>query len=44
MALSIRFAEVGRGWAKNTSAVPFNLDDSHAHFAKLHMTQDGVVH
>ena len=37
-------AEVGRGWAKSTGAVPFTLDDSHAHFAKLHMTQDGVVH
>jgi hypothetical protein len=37
-------AEVGRGWAKSTGAVPFTLNDSHAHFAKLHMTQDGVVH
>jgi hypothetical protein len=37
-------AEVGRGWGKSTGPVPFVLDDSHAHFAKLHMTQNGVVH
>lgn len=38
-----RIAEVGRGWAKSTGAVKFDLADSHAHFARLHMTQDGVL-
>lgn len=37
-------AEIGRGWAKATGPLVFNLDDSHAHFAKLHMTGSGVVH
>jgi hypothetical protein len=36
-------AEVGRGWAKASGQVAFELADSHAHFAELHMTQDGVV-
>jgi hypothetical protein len=37
-------AEVGRGWATATGPVQFDLEDSHAHFARLHMTQSGVVH
>jgi hypothetical protein len=37
------FAEVGRGWAKTSGAIALNLEDSHAHFAHLHMTQSGVV-
>lgn len=37
-------AEVGRGWAKATGPLTFGLEDSHAHFAKLHMTGSGVVH
>jgi hypothetical protein len=36
-------AEVGRGWAKTSSPIALNLSDSHAHFAHLHITQDGVV-
>ena len=36
-------AEVGRGWAKTSGAIALNLEDSHAHFAHLHMTQSGVV-
>lgn len=36
-------AEIGRGWGQSTGAVPFTLSDSHAHFARLHMTQDGLV-
>lgn len=39
-----KIAEVGRGWAESTGPVQFNLEDSHAHFCKLHLTQDGVVH
>lgn len=37
-------AEVGRGWAVASGPVHFDLKDSHAHFAQLHMTQSGVVH
>lgn len=37
-------AEVGRGWSKASGAIELNLEDSHAHFAHLHMTQSGVVH
>jgi hypothetical protein len=36
-------AEVGRGWTKTSGAIALNLEDSHAHFAHLHMTQSGVV-
>ena len=36
-------AEVGRGWTNTSGAVALNLDNSHAHFARLHMTQSGVV-
>jgi hypothetical protein len=36
-------AEVGRGWATTSGAIALNLEDSHAHFAHLHMTQSGVV-
>jgi hypothetical protein len=37
-------AEVGRGWATTQGPVSIELKDTHAHFAELHMTQDGVVH
>lgn len=36
--------EVGRGWATTQGPVDVQLADSHAHFAKLHMTESGVVH
>lgn len=36
-------AEVGRGWAETSGPVSVNLQDSHAHFAPLHMNQSGVV-
>ena len=36
-------AEVGRGWANTSGAIALSLEDSHAHFAHLHMTQSGVV-
>lgn len=35
--------EVGRGWAKTSGQIPLSLDNSHAHFSRLHMTQNGVV-
>jgi len=37
-------AEVGCGSGKASGAIAFNLENSHAHFAHLHMTQSGVVH
>ena len=36
--------EVGRGWAKTSGPLDVQLEDSHAQFAELHMTQSGVVH
>ncbi|MBA2771354.1 MAG: DUF1326 domain-containing protein [Sphingomonas sp.] len=36
--------EVGRGWATTQGAIEIELSDSHAQFAKLHMTESGVVH
>jgi hypothetical protein len=36
-------AEAGRGWATTSGAIALTLEDSHAHFARLHMTQRGVV-
>jgi hypothetical protein len=37
-------AEVGRGFTKTSGAIQLNMQDSHAHFTDLHMTQSGVVH
>jgi hypothetical protein len=37
-------AEVGRGWTTTSGAIQLNMQDTHAHFADLHMTQSGVVH
>ena len=36
-------AEAGRGWANTSGVIKLNLTDSHAHFAKLHITGTGVV-
>ncbi len=36
-------AEIGRGWAKTSGPIELTLEDSHAHFADLHMTESGVV-
>jgi len=36
--------EVGRGWAETKGPVDVQLSDSHAQFAKIHMTESGVVH
>lgn len=36
--------EVGRGWAETKGQLRFSLQDSHAHFAPLHMTERGVAH
>lgn len=37
-------AEIGRGWSQTFGALQLDLQDSHAQFAPLHMTQAGVVH
>lgn len=37
-------AEVGRGWAETKGPIAISLVDSHAQFARLHMTESGVVH
>jgi hypothetical protein len=36
-------AEVGRGWAATSGAIKLSLNDSHAHFNRLHMNQSGVI-
>jgi hypothetical protein len=36
-------AEAGRGWTKTLGTIALNLENTHAHFANLHMTQSGVV-
>ena len=36
-------AEVGRGWGTTSGAVELRMQDSHAHFARLHMNQSGVL-
>lgn len=36
-------AEVGRGWVKTSGAIELDLNDSHAHFVRMHMTESGVV-
>lgn len=36
--------EVGRGWAETQGPLKLSIPDSHAQFARLHLTQSGVVH
>jgi hypothetical protein len=36
-------AEVGSGSTNVTAGIELHLSDSHAHFARLHMNQDGVI-
>ncbi len=36
-------AEAGRGWAHTFGPIKYDLSDSHAHFANLHLTGTGVV-
>ena len=37
-------AEVGRGWVKTSGPIEHDLQDTHAHFARLQMNQSGVIH
>jgi hypothetical protein len=36
-------AEMGRGWTKVQSPIPFTLADSYAQFAHIHLCQSGIV-
>lgn len=36
-------AEVGRGWATTSGPIRHDRQDTHAHFAPLHMTQSGLI-
>ncbi len=36
-------AEVGRTWATTDGPIQHNIEDRHAHFARLHMNQSGVI-
>jgi len=36
--------EVGRGWGETKGPIALSMQDSHAHFSRLHMTGTGVVH
>ncbi len=38
-----KFAEYGKGSGDVTAGVEVHLSESHAHFCKLHMNQDGVI-
>jgi hypothetical protein len=36
-------AEIGRGWTKVSQPIAFELADSYAQFAEIHLCQDGIV-
>jgi hypothetical protein len=36
-------AEIGRGWTKATNPIHFELSDSYAQFAEIHLCQSGIV-
>jgi hypothetical protein len=36
-------AEIGRGWSRTEGVIALDLADSHAQFARLHLTESGVV-
>lgn len=38
-----RIAEMGRGWSRVSGPIKLDLQDSHAHFAELHLCQSGLV-
>jgi hypothetical protein len=38
-----KFAEYAKGSGDVTAGVEVHLSESHAHFCKLHMNQDGVI-
>jgi hypothetical protein len=36
-------AEIGRGWTKVSNPIQFELADSYAQFAEIHLCQDGII-
>ena len=36
-------AEIGRGWSKTAEPIKFELADTYAQFAELHLCQTGIV-
>ena len=36
-------AEIGRGWAKTSGPIVYELADSYGQFAELHLCQDGII-
>jgi hypothetical protein len=36
-------AEIGRGWTKATSPIPIELSDSYGQFARISLSQSGIV-
>lgn len=38
-----KLAEIGRGWSKITQPLQFELSDSYAQFAEIHLCQSGIV-
>ena len=36
-------AEMGRGWSKTTGAIKLDLADSYGQFARLHLSDHGIV-
>ena len=36
-------AEIGRGWTKTSRPIKFDLVDSYAQFAEIHLCQSGIV-
>ena len=38
-----KVAEVGRGWSRALQPAAYELADSHAHFNRLNMNQNGVM-
>jgi hypothetical protein len=37
-------AEIGRGWTTVAGPIKFELADSYAQFAEIHLCQNGIVH
>jgi hypothetical protein len=37
-------AEAGRGWSKTSQPIAYELSDSYGQFARLHLSQSGIVH
>ena len=36
-------AEIGRGWSKTLGPIGYELDDTYGQFARIHLSQSGMV-